>query len=83
MKTRVYSLGPVDTWPPGEPAPWDDGIENTCVALAGGGPPKPACGAGAGALLLNSGAEGFGGPPGAPNIWVNSPGAPRGFDGEG
>src|SRR5262245_45084918 len=83
MNTRVYSLGPVLTGPPGVPALPDFGMEKTWVALAGGGPPNPACGGGGIGVLLTSGPVGFGGPPGDPNICVNSPGAPSGFVGVG
>ena len=73
MNTRVYSLGPVATGPPAEAALPCEGKLKTCVALAGGGPPKDGG--------ADGGTDRTGFPPGLPNICVNSPPAPRGFDG--
>lgn len=54
---------------------------NTCVALDAGGPPNTGGVGGAGEGVAGDGVRGP--EPGAPNIWVNSPGAFSGFDGVG
>lgn len=82
MKIRVYSLGPVPAGAPGVPALPEDGRVNTCVALAGGAPPKFGRAGGVGAAgwfrFIGGGVAA-----GLPKICVNSPGAPSGFEGVG